>query len=106
MTTVYFREYYDRLLITIEGHSSYAEQGRDIVCAGVSALTYTLVNCMLDEEADGRVKLIRSIVRNGYVHLEVEYFDFSKERIKGIFDACVTGLLMLEESYPEYVALR
>lgn len=106
MTTVYHREYYDRLLITVEGHSGFGQPGEDIVCAGVSVLSYTLLNCMLDEEAASNIKLIRKIVRNGYIHLEIEYFDFSKSRVKGIFDACITGLLMLEENYPEYVSFR
>ena len=106
MTNIYHREYYDRLLISIEGHNAYAEQGKNIVCAAVSVLAYTLINCMLDEEAQGNVKLIRNIVRDGFVHLEIEYYDFSKERVKGILDACLTGFLMLEESYPKHVAFR
>lgn len=103
MTTVYYREYYDKLFITIEGHSAYAQSGSDIVCAGISTLAYTLLNCMLDEESSGNVKLIRNIVRDGFMHLEIEYFDFSKNRVQGIFDTCIKGLLMLEDSYPKHV---
>ncbi len=106
MTTVYHREYYDKQLLTIEGHSGDGESGKDIVCAGFSALVYTYINCMLDEEAAGNVKLIRKIIRDGYIHFEIEYFDFSKARIKGMLDACITGFLMLEESYPDYVSVR
>lgn len=29
--------------ITVDGHAGYAETGRDIVCAAVSALTQTLI---------------------------------------------------------------
>ena len=38
--------------VTIEGHSGYAEHGKDIVCAGISALVPALVNSlnMLDED--------------------------------------------------------
>ncbi len=104
MTTIYHREYYDKQLISVEGHSGYSDYGTDIVCAGVSTLIYTLLNCMLDEEASGNLKLVRNIVRDGYICLEIEFFDFSKERVKGIFDACITGLLMLSENYPQYVA--
>lgn len=103
MTTVYHREYYDKQLLTVEGHSGYSDCGTDIVCAGVSVLTYTLLNCLLDEEASGNVKLVRNIVRDGYIELEIALFDFSRDRIKGIFDACITGLLMLEENYPQNV---
>ena len=106
MTNVYHRGYYDRLLISIEGHNSYAQYGKNIVCAAVSILAYTLINCLLDEEAQGNVKLIRNVVRDGFICLEIEYFDYSKERVKGIVDACLTGLLMLEESYPEHISFR
>lgn len=103
MTKVIYREYYDNALFVVEGHSGFAENGEDVVCAGVSTLVCTLVNCMRDEEAKGRLKLKRDIVRDGYVCLEINSFDFAKERISGITDACLTGLLMLQERYPEYV---
>lgn len=103
MTKVLYREYYDRTLIIIEGHSGFSEKGEDVVCAGVSTLVFTLINCVYDEEADGRLKLIRKIVRDGYVCLEIESFDFAKERISAITDTCITGLLMLCEHYPQYV---
>ncbi len=103
MTKVFYREYYDNTLIVIEGHSGFAENGKDVVCAGVSALVFTLINCIRDEEANNRLKLHRDIVREGYVCLEIESFDFSKERISAITDTCITGLLMLGEHYPQYV---
>ncbi|MBR0536003.1 MAG: ribosomal-processing cysteine protease Prp [Clostridia bacterium] len=106
MTTVYHREYYDRLVITIEGHSGYGFNGEDIVCAAVSALGFTLLNCVLDEEAAENIRVIRNIVRDGYIHIEFIAFDFSKERIKGMLDACLTGFYMLEESYPDYIRVK
>lgn len=103
MTSVYFREYYGRHYITIKGHSGYKPSGEDLVCAGASTLSYTLLNTLLDEEASENLKLIRKIIRDGYMHFEIELFDFSKQRICGILDACLTGFQMLEESYPDYV---
>ncbi len=103
MTKVYYREYYDRVLLTVEGHSGFAKAGEDVVCAGVSTIAYTLLNCVMDEESHERLKLIRNIVRDGYICLEIESFDFAKERISGIIDACITGFLMLAENYPQYI---
>lgn len=103
MTKILYREYYDKTLIIIEGHSGFSSRGKDIVCAGISTLVFTLVNCVRDEEADGRLKIIREIIRDGYVCLEFESFDFAKQRISGITDACITGLLMLQEQYPKHV---
>lgn len=33
---------------TCQGHTGYAEEGEDIVCAGVSAIVINTVNCMQD----------------------------------------------------------
>ena len=103
MTKVLYRECYDNFLIIVEGHSDFAEYGEDVVCAGISTVVFTLVNCIRDEEAKGRLKIIKDIVRDGYVCLEIESFDYAKERIEGITDACITGLSILAEHYPEYI---
>lgn len=100
MTSVTYREYYDNTLIIAEGHSNSAPKGQDLVCAGISCLVYTLLNTLADEEASDRIRLTRKIVRDGYVCLEFEPFDFSRERVKGIVDCFMTGVYMLSESYP------
>lgn len=106
MTRIFYREYYGRDYITVEGHSGFAAKGYDIICAAVSTLVCTLLNCLRDEEAADRVKLLKDIVRDGYVCIEVEHLDFAKERTKGIVDACLTGLYMLEETYPNYIVIE
>lgn len=103
MTKVFHREYYDRSLIIIDGHTGFEASGKDIVCAGISALVCTLINVLKDEESDGRLHLKRDIVRDGYVCFEIEFFDFSKERVKGILDAVLTGLYIMHQTYPDYV---
>ena len=100
MTTVTYRDYYDKTLIIAEGHSGSAPRGQDLVCAGISCLVYTLLNTLADEEASGRIRLVRNVVRDGYVCVELESFGFSRERIKGIVDTFMTGVYMLSESYP------
>lgn len=105
MTKITCREYRDNMVIIAEGHSGYGDRGSDIVCAGISVLVYTLVNTLLDEEASDRIKLVRRVVRDGYVYIEIERFDFSRERIDGIIDAFNTGLYMLSETYPDYIAI-
>lgn len=103
MTKVFYRECYDNLVIIVEGHSGFAKPGEDVVCAGISTIVFTLINCIRDEEAKGRLKLLRDIVREGYICLEIESFDYAKERISGITDACITGLSILSEHYPQYI---
>ena len=106
MTRVFYREYYDKALIIAEGHSGFDIEGRDIVCAGISTLVCTLINCLKDEESADRLKLVRDIVRDGYICFEIEYFDFSKERIRAIIETCISGLYMLSEQYPRYISFE
>lgn len=106
MTEVFYREYHDRTVLTVEGHSGFRKRGTDVVCAGVSTLVCTLLNCLKDEESGGRLKLHREIVRDGYVSVEIEHFSFAAERTKAIVDAMVSGLYMLSEEYPENVRVE
>ena len=106
VTTMCYREYYDRFLILIEGHSGFGASGEDIVCAGISTISYTLLNTLLDEESAGNIKLIRNIVRDGYMCLEIECAQYAEQRLKGIIDTCIKGFFMLEESYPAYVSVK
>jgi uncharacterized protein YsxB (DUF464 family) len=106
MTKVFYREYYDRYLLIIEGHASFSEKGTDIVCSAVSILVYTLLNILKDEESNKRLAIRREIVRDGYFCVEVEPFDFSKNRTKGIIDTIIMGLALLNQEYPENVTLE
>ena len=38
--------------ITVSGHAGYAEAGKDVVCAGVTALTQTLIKSITDLTED------------------------------------------------------
>ncbi len=106
MTKVCYREYYDKTLLTIEGHSGFASRGNDVVCAGISTLACAFINSILDEESNGRLKLHRKIIRDGYVCFEIEKFDFSKERITGMVDGFLTGFMMLAENFPQNIVME
>lgn len=85
--------------ISIQGHAIYAEPGKDIVCAGVSALTYALVSRlekiapdsdMVVKEGDVRIKTLGRI-----------YTDILM--IESTYDTVVSGLEQLAHAYPNYV---
>ncbi len=106
MTRIFYREYYDDIVLNIEGHSGYGSNGTDIVCAGISTLAYTLLNTLLDEEASGNIRFIRNFVSDGTVNLEFKTFDFSKNRIEGMLSLIMTGFYMLEENYPDNIRIE
>lgn len=103
MISICSRRYYDGHLLIIEGHAGCGVKGEDIVCAAVSALAFTLLNCLDDEEAQGNVKLKRRVVRDGYFCIEAHALGGSDEKIGIITDTVLTGLYAVADEYPEYV---
>ena len=84
---------YNRKKLTLElsGHAGYAPAGRDTVCAAVSALVYTLINCSqcsYDTAEKTCVRLRRGI----------------KNRVR--FDTVLCGLFMIADSYPDNLTLQ
>lgn len=90
-------------VVTISGHAGYSEEkGKDIVCAAVSILTYTLEDTldkhakyMLDYRCEdkGMVK-VRCVPQEGYardIDTVLEYF--------------TNGIRLLHENYPNNVLL-
>ncbi len=71
--------------LSVHGHSGYAPRGRDIVCAGVSTLVYTLINsteCVID----GETVTVKDDPR--------------------VLDAVICGLNMISEKFPENLCVK
>ena len=85
--------------LSVAGHSDYGAKGKDIVCAGVSAITYTLVRSLDSLCADN----VRISEGDGIAILEYENLS---ERAKLLIDSFFIGISGLVEAYPEHVRLR
>ena len=82
--------------IEISGHAGYAEPGKDIVCAGVTALTQTLIQS-IDDLTDNEIEY-----RISPGKVEVEYRNLS-EKSKTLVDSFFIGVSMIADEFPEYV---
>lgn len=76
--------------IRIKGHAFFALPGKDIVCAGVSTLFYTLIHSTQCK----RLKKWRK---------KVIYADYVTAAQKARVDMAIKGFELLAESYPRYV---
>ncbi len=85
--------------IEISGHAGYAEPGKDIVCAGVTALTQTLIQS-IDDLTDDEIEY-----RISPGKVEVEYRNLS-EKSKTLVDSFFVGICLIAEEFPEYVKVR
>ena len=95
---------YDRnnLALAVSGHAGFDEVGRDIVCAAVTAIEYTLVAAMegtrgfcaiMPQKNDGGADVLSFSARLG------------RRRARLLFDAAAGGIRLISEAYPENVRI-
>lgn len=82
--------------ITIKGHAGYAAAGQDIVCAGVSALTQTLIKSIEDLAADR----IQYQISPGRV--DIKCVNLS-EKARIIVDSFFIGVCLIADEFPDHV---
>ena len=87
---------------TVKGHADSVRSGRDIVCAAVSAITYTALGAL--DELTG----IRHYTEEyGYIrcNMPLDVFGDNKYRAQIILDAMVIGFKQVELQYKKYVSV-
>ncbi len=84
--------------IKVSGHANYAEEGKDIVCAGVTALTQTLVKSIEDLTED---KIEYDIVPG---RVDIKYGNLS-EKSKALVDSFFIGICMIVDEFPDHVKI-
>lgn len=102
MTTIKFTEEGNKRAITINGHSGYAEKGKDIVCAGISALYQAYRFFIEDLMDDGKAEDIFTLEGDGFA--EIFSRNTSVESIAA-YDLTKQGLEAISETYPDYVKI-
>ena len=84
--------------ITVDGHAEFAETGKDIVCAGVTALTQTLIGS------------IKELTRDKFEYdispgrANIKYGNLSEES-KTLVDSFFIGVCMIADEFPDYVRI-
>jgi uncharacterized protein YsxB (DUF464 family) len=86
---------------TVEGHAGFAKHGKDIVCAGVSAIAQAALFGLKDILGDA----VKSEISPGYLQVSVDERHASEEGPKAIFRTLELGLKAIEHSYPGAVEL-
>ena len=85
--------------LVVLGHANYAEYGKDIVCAGVSALVQALIGWC--EENYDTVNCISIDPKEGGVIISC---DGGKD-VAAVFYMASVGLEQLANSYPDHVQI-
>ena len=83
--------------LTVSGHANYDRYGKDIVCAGVSAVVTGGINA-LESEIEG-IKIINEDNKLG-----VEVIN-NNEKIQIILNTILIQLQTIENSYKKYIKI-
>lgn len=85
--------------ITVSGHAGFAETGKDIVCAGVTALIQTLIKSASDLTEDK----IEYEISPG--RADIHYRCLS-EAGKLLVDAFFIGICLIADEFPDHVRIE
>lgn len=105
MTTVEYTDTGEMLRFKADGHASFAESGRDLVCAAESILAYTLVQNLMDAKEKGWLEELDADTWDGGVLVEATPIKRFAPRVRTIFKTILTGYRLLEKNFPENVAI-
>ena len=84
--------------ITVSGHAEYAETGKDIVCAGVTALTQTLIKSLEDLTGDE----IEYEISPGRADI---YCRNLSEAGKLLVDSFFIGVCRIADEFPDHIRI-
>lgn len=85
--------------ITVSGHAGYAEAGKDIVCAGVTALIQTLIKSIGDLTEDK----IEYEISPG--RADIHYRDLS-DAGKLLIDSFFIGVCAIADEFPDHIRIE
>ena len=82
----------------VTGHSNFAEKGKDIVCAGVSAIVV------------GGINAITSLVNNHNINYEVDdgfvrLTNLANYEVQKILNILIVQLRTVEDSYSKFIKI-
>mgnify|MGYP000886962030 CR=1 FL=1 len=86
---------------TVSGHAGCGDHGKDVVCAGVSAIAQAVV-LALQEILGPRVRTARS---DGFLSVDVDKVDASQEGTQALMRCLELGFQSISRQYPESVSL-
>jgi uncharacterized protein YsxB (DUF464 family) len=85
----------ERHRLSVTGHAGYAAHGNDIVCAGVSGISYALLGYLHNIGCD----ITKAHTDSGELLLDVR----GDEMTTGAMDMALVGYLQIAKKYPQHV---
>lgn len=84
--------------LSVEGHAGAGAYGEDVVCAGISVLSFTLIQAA--EEFNMHLYLNET---DGSLDVRCYPDEEDEERCRFLFNVLADGFDMMAAKYPEYI---
>ena len=89
--------------VTVEGHANSGEPGHDLVCAGVSALAYTLAANVAHLADNGHVRIESMELSPGKAEISCKPRSGARATVGMVFQAVCVGFEILAKDYSQYI---
>ena len=86
---------------SISGHSGYAEQGADIVCAAISAVV-TMAEATINDVCGAKAK-VRVKEEDARITLTLPAACDEEESVQAVLAGMLLTLCSLRDDYPDYI---
>lgn len=87
----------------MSGHANFAEHGKDLVCAGASAVSFGAVNAII--ALTGKMPQIDQGSDGGYLKVTFPEADEKDHDIQLIVKAMIVSLQTIEQDYGQHIQL-
>ncbi|WP_318615173.1 ribosomal-processing cysteine protease Prp [Sporosarcina sp. YIM B06819] len=87
----------------MKGHADFAEHGKDLVCAGASAVSFGAVNAII--ALTGKNPDIHQGTDGGYLKVIIPENDEKDYDIQLILKAMIVSLQTIEQDYGQHIKL-
>ena len=92
----------DRIIgFSVSGHSGYAEAGKDIVCAAISAVV-TMAEATINDVCGAKAK-VRVKDEQARITLTLPTSCDEEETVQAVLAGMMVTLLSLQEDYPDFI---
>lgn len=103
MTKISIKHQRNTYEVRVEGHADYAVAGKDIVCAGISTLAFTLINRLENLKEREYVDEVDYIQRDGMIKVT---FTGDSTELLATLETIEIGFMMMAENYPKNILYK
>lgn len=104
MIRITYHRAYSR--VTVEGHACSGEAGHDLVCASVTALTYTLADRVVHLAESKQAREPVTELEEGKAEISCNPHHRFKAAVTLIFDTICAGYELLAQNFPDNISFE